>query len=269
MTAWLLLATTVLPWVSGLVIILYVRKLASSTDKCIWDWALLSWVAFVFATVPPLLIWNEDETGANAAIESMISQSLETSSSTILHVLRYVAPFGVIPVAVFWAKIMVNHKANEEETDGVWTHIFDMDNTQSQKQQSKLIAFVIKTIVMIFVFFGVLDKVGIPTGDVLQVTTVFSLGLSWSMRDWLGSLWAAFMLAFTTELTCGSIMLLATPPPGFDAGAKLRVVKTGIIYTVVTTINKQNEQNQQFNNYKCAYVSNGSLLTGGFTLVNE
>ena len=37
---------------------------------------------------------------------------------------------------------------------------------------------------MVFAIFALINKVGIPTDSVLNIATVFSLGLSWSMRDW-------------------------------------------------------------------------------------
>ena len=108
-------------------------------------------------------------------------------------------------------------------------------------------------------FFDILDKIGIQTSEVLQITTVFSLGLSWSMRDWLSSLWASFMIAFTTQLSVDSTIRIGTEQTK-PAPALLRVVKTGLIFTVCTTNNNPEDKNDEI------YIPNSSLVSRGFTI---
>jgi hypothetical protein len=52
----------------------------------------------------------------------------------------------------------------------------------SQFQQATLVTWTFKVVIIIFVCVSALDTIGIKTDDMLEITTVFSLGLSWSMR---------------------------------------------------------------------------------------
>lgn len=134
--------------------------------------------------------------------------------------------------------------------------------------------------IMIYIFFDVLDNVGIDASEVIQITTVFSLGLSWSMRDWLSrcvrclcrsdrarSLWASFMIAFTTELSCGSVI-----QAGFSGKSDelLTVVRPGLIYTMCTSAKKTDRYKPEDDSQcKFVYVPNSVLLSGGFVIKSK
>ena len=81
------------------------------------------------------------------------------------------------------------------------------------------------------------------------------------MRDWLSSLWASFMIAFTTQLSVDSTIRIGTEQPK-PASALLRVVKTGLIFTVCTTT----ESSQDKSNQNELYIPNSSLVSRGFSI---
>ena len=130
---------------------------------------------------------------------------------------------------------------------------------KQQRSQSQLITFAIKVMIMMFVFFDLLEEVGIHTSDMLQITTVFSLGLSWSMRDWLASLWASFMIAFTTDLTVGSeIKMGNNGNVGRTPDGWLKVKAPGLIFTVCCLSEKSTTQE--------IYIPNSAIVSGGFVI---
>lgn len=95
---------------------------------------------------------------------------------------------------------------------------------------------------------------GIETGNMLEITTVFSLGLSWSMRDWLASVWGCFMLAFCTALTPRKQISI-----GF-ANQKMFIVKAiGLVFV-------QCECTTESGDVLSVYVPNSALVTQGFTI---
>jgi len=258
-----LLLAVVLPWGTGLWCII---KFNPNGNLGVW-----TWVGVLVFTALPFFIWKDGDENSADAVKDMLSESIDRSFDTIMHSLRYIAPFAVYPVVVFWIKLIVDYSVVHEEGDATPNHSHNKQcfvssyDAMAQRQQARLITFVIKTIITIFVFFSVLQRVGIPTGEVLQITTVFSLGLSWSMRDWLSSLWASFMLAFTTELTCGSRLLLSSPAFGIDTSTPLHVVRTGLMYTVCVHERDGGDDTQR-KIVKHIYLANSSLLTNGFTI---
>ncbi|MBV30877.1 MAG: hypothetical protein CL504_09600 [Actinobacteria bacterium] len=235
------------------------------------------WFALLGLFLVPIGIWKE----STSAASHLADYSLKRVGDTLLHLFRYILPFTAYPLIVFWLKLMVNQRADDEETGD---NQMKLRNPKMQRVQARLITFAIKVMVMVFVFFELLNRVGIETSEVLQIGTVFSLGnnkpirtlrlalvsgLSWSMRDWLSSLWASFMIAFTTELSVDSQIILGTalPPnpvnptnpansaPGVS-NPWMRVIKTGLIFTVC-------------NNAKGGadvYIPNSTLVAGGFVI---
>ena len=258
-----LLFAVVVPWGAGLWCIV---KFNPNGNLGIW-----TWFGVLVLTTLPFFIWNNGSENSADAVKDMLSESVDRSFDTIMHSLRYIAPFAVYPVVVFWIKLIVDYSVVREEGDAEQDHVRSKRcfvaayDAVAQRQQARLITFVIKTIITIFVFFSVLERVGIPTGEVLQITTVFSLGLSWSMRDWLSSLWASFMLAFTTELTCGSRLLLSSPAFGIDTSTPLHLVRTGLMYTVCVHEREATDDAPR-KIIKHIYLANSSLLTNGFTI---
>lgn len=254
MNVLLLLLTVCLPWLVGW-IILYRNK--ADPDAILYKhWVQIHrlwWVVLLLAGIP-FFIWSGDESDSASSTEGVLGAILDRSSSAIAHVLRYLLPFAVFPTVIFWIKLVVNHRADAQEqqygTEGL------QRNSEQQRQQSQLITFTIKTLIMIFVFFGILTQIGINTDEVLNITTVFSLGVSWSMRDWLSSLWACFMLAFSTKLTCGMRLRLGCTVPE-KPDKWFTVIRPGLLYTVCKA-----DHDEQIE----VYIPNSQLLTGGFVL---
>lgn len=167
------------------------------------------------------------------------------------HALRYVLPFLIYPIIVYFTKLALYASAESNETPAVTASLSDECYYRRQFQQSTLITWTLKVIIMIFVFFNVLDLVGVKTGDMLEITTVFSLGLSWSMRDWLSSMWGCFMLAFCTDLTIGTCIKQTG-----NAVDTFTVCAPGLMF-VYCQKNKTNEY---------IYIPNSNLVTSGFVI---
>ena len=178
----------------------------------------------------------------------------------------------------------MHHTQNTQE-QAWWAQLLNTRNIKQQRQQAQLITFVLKVLILVFVFFDLLGKLDIQTDRVLQIGTVFSLGLSWSMRDWLSSLWASFMISFTTELTCDSILIMGTNSAGASVNDMLRCIRPGLIYTVCThevdtkrdLTEKQLAQMRSMGRTdqwykgekKLVYIPNSALVSQGFVILHK
>lgn len=163
--------------------------------------------------------------------------------------MRYLLPFLIYPVIVYFTKLALYAGA---ERNGEFSGPKKEGYYHQQFQQATIIAWTLKVIILIFIFFNVLDQVGIKTGDILEITTVFSLGLSWSMRDWLSSMWGCFMLAFCTELTVGTDIKLS----GNNIDI-FTVREPGLMFVYC----------QKFNTNEFIYVPNSTLVATGFSVM--
>lgn len=221
-----------LPWTLNLLVLQRFYSKAEDEARTFWFQAILAWFVLLGFTLGPSLHWTNENENSLDSVLWVLEKSWDTVYDALVHVLRYIIPFAVYPLIMFWLKIWVHRTQNKQE-QAWWAPQLDTRNVKQQRQQSQLITFVLKVLVLVFVFFDLLGKLGIQTDKVLQIGTVFSLGLSWSMRDWLSSLWASFMISFTTELTCDSIIAVGT---NSNAGVQdmLRVYRPGLIYTVCT-----------------------------------
>lgn len=259
-----LVCGVLVPWAVGAYIITkfsHQEGIDKDKVKDMWSTPTAFWVvALPLLTVPPFFIWQSRDEGSSAyALEFVVKESFSRSWDTTIHVLKYIVPFALYPMILFWLKFLVNSRAQAEEQNNEVFAGMNKHDPVAHSQQAKLIGFVIKLLIMIFVFFAALDKIGVSTGEVLEITTVFSLGLSWSMRDWLSSLWAAFMIAMTTDLTSGSYIRLSNMQEDEKA---VQVVRTGLMYTVCIKYTKPKEM-------EYIYIANSSLLNNGFSVVKS
>ena len=171
-------------------------------------------------------------------------------------ILRYVTPFMIYPVILFWLKVLLYNTENMNADSRCIERRWD-----SNCHQSRLIAWVIKVIIMVFVLFDIADSVGIQTGDVVQITQIFSIGISWSMRDWLSGLWACFMLAFTTDIAPNRYIETAT-------NGKLYVEHLGLLF--VTCVTETDAETALANKgsisdvYPKVHIPNTELLQRGY-----
>ena len=173
--------------------------------------------------------------------------------TTTWHCLRYLLPFVIYPIIVYFTKLAMHFSA--ETSSGTKLTKKDAAYYDNQFQQATLVTWTFKVIILIFVFFSALDTIGIRTGDMLEITTVFSLGLSWSMRDWLASMWGCFMLAFCISLTKGSVI---STVQGTD---KLTVNSSGLMFVTVSN-NNSSEISE-------LYIPNSTLVAQGFRIYSK
>lgn len=207
--------------------------------------------SFAFVVVVSMMIATDE-----SDVSSLGGDILQRAWNTTNHVVKYLFPFVVYPIAVFWMKVASHYHANNEETDKVKLKLNSLQ-LKVERKQAQIITWTIKVLVLIFIFFAMLDHLGYETDSILQITTVFSLGLSWSMRDWLSSMWGCFMLAFCTDLTNGVVIKCRA------CGEKILTVKrTGIMYTVCE-MDTQNGTKEQ------VHLPNATLVSSGFSIIEK
>ena len=165
---------------------------------------------------------NNDKTFLDYPKELFIACG-DLTMTTTWHCMRYLLPFVIYPIIVYFTKLAMHFGA--ETAGGVNLITKGKCYYDNQFQQATLVTWTLKVIIMIFVFFSALNTIGIQTNDMLEITTVFSLGLSWSMRDWLASMWGCFMIAFCTPLTQGSKIKTTSESPMVVISPGLMFVK--------------------------------------------
>jgi len=75
---------------------------------------------------------------------------------------------------------------------------------EADKARARTAASVFRLGVVIFAASQLFDSIGLNIEQVVQIGSVFSLGISWSMRDSLSSLWASLLMTFTTDVLEGA-----------------------------------------------------------------
>lgn len=169
------------------------------------------------------------------------------------HSMRYILPFLIYPIVVFFGKLAL-HFGSEVEGKAANASFKRKEYYENQFEQAAVLTWTFKAIVLIFVSFNVLQQVGIETGDMIEITTVFSLGLSWSMRDWMASVWGCFMLAFCTKLTPQSVIRLRS-----NSEQSLQVRATGLVFVECSYVTDDKKP-------VILYVPNSALVTQGFMI---
>ena len=225
----------VLPWVVHLYIILRQRNHAHNSGRSLlfWNRAFAAWFSVLIAFAVPAAMWTSDNHNSIDTVRWLLTATFVKVSDALVHVLRYVLPFAAYPFVVFGFKLLLD---NSVGANGEGDSFQDVRHRQQHRMQAQLITFAIKVVVVAFVFFDMITSLGIPSDKVLQMGTIFGVGLSWATSDWLRSLWASFMLAFTTDLTTGSEILLGSPSPTdlTESDQWLIVQEPGLIFTICT-----------------------------------
>lgn len=279
-----LLYCILIPWGLNAIVLMYFLRKADELHVTFWRWSLLGWLTILGFTLGPALKWDTGKENSLESVLYVLEESWDQVYNSLVHVLRYIIPFAVYPLIIFWLKIWVHNTQNSQE-QAWWAPKLNTQQVKQQRQQSQLITFVLKVLVLVFVFFDLLGKLNIQTDKVLQIGTVFSLGLSWSMRDWLSSLWASFMISFTTELTCDSIIAMGTNSDA-TVQSMLRVCRPGLIYTVCAKRISPNSskplqedelsqlrgagrmEDWYHSPHKLVYIPNSMLVTQGFVVLH-
>lgn len=244
--------TITLPWLTGLfflVVLFFIQIAHTPTNDLVSRLGHTTAICFAWVTMFALLIallsLNRDMEQKGAA--DLLAGSWNRAWRAAANVMGFTMPFMIYPTIVYWLK----HNTDKMfEKDRRLSH---EDEAESQTfHQSNLITYTIKSLVIVLVVFSVLNNVGVETDSILQITTVFSLGLSWSMRDWLSSMWGCFILAFSTKL-CKKTYLRLTGDQHW-----LQVRRPGIIFVVCQKIGNDESDER-------IYVPNASLMTRGFS----
>jgi small-conductance mechanosensitive channel len=221
------------PWTINLFILLRMRLHAHRAGKplAFWNKAFAAWACVLIAFSVPAVTWTGLEYNSVDTVRWLLYATTLRVGGALVHVLRYVLPFAAYPLVVFWFKLLVDYSVG---SNGDGDRFRDIRQRQQHRLQAQLITFALKVIIVSFVFFDMITSLGIPSDKVLQMGTIFGIGLSWATSDWLRSLWASFMLAFTTDLTVGSEILLGNPSPnGLNESSDwLRVQDAGLIFTI-------------------------------------
>lgn len=74
----------------------------------------------------------------------------------------------------------------------------------AHKARAATAANTINACILVYAAFLLVGDIGLDVGQVVQIGSVFSIGLSWSMRDSLSSLWASLLLSLTTDIIEGA-----------------------------------------------------------------
>jgi small-conductance mechanosensitive channel len=214
----------------------------------------LLWFILLILNLVPLIQYEK----SRDLVSDLIENVFERTWDSVINVIGYLVPFAIYPAAILSIKMLLHSSiaqanASESDTDNeaASLHLF-----HKQREQSKLITWILKVLIMIFALFAIVEGLGLQTGDALQITSIFSLGLSWSMRDWLSSLWAAFLMAFTTDVTVGVIIQFGIGKP-----ERYRVMKTGLMFLACKRIN----DNKIIDN-EIIHFPNSVLLNNGFVI---
>lgn len=184
----------------------------SSTTHNIPPELWLGWVGVAAVSGATLILvatMSPDENPNRSTVDSVtnaFSSAAVLSGDALVETLGYLFFFTMLPLMLFWFKILAARRSAANESVDHTEETLAMDRAYKWLHQGKLIAFILQVLIIVYLLFHTLERIGIPVDGLIQIGTVFSLGLSWSMRSWLSSLWAGFMVAFTTNLTANCVM---------------------------------------------------------------
>lgn len=75
---------------------------------------------------------------------------------------------------------------------------------RAHRARAATAATTISACILVYATFLLIGDIGLDVDQVVQIGSVFSIGLSWSMRDSLSSLWASLLLSLTTDIIEGA-----------------------------------------------------------------
>lgn len=110
-----------------------------------------------------------------------------------------VASTAVYATALYWVFYMSSiATAFGGSADNPWTSL------KADKARASTAAALVRLSVGIFAASRLFNSLGLNIEQVVQIGSIFSLGISWSMRDSLSSLWASLLMTFTTDVLDGA-----------------------------------------------------------------
>ena len=201
------------------------------------------------------------EDDASEVAQDLLVDSVEKSAEVFVEVFRYVAPFALYPLIIYWLKVLSSIGSECQHLGNPCNRDSDALERAGERrlQQTRVVTWVVKVLILVFVLFAVLSSLGIETSDVVQITSIFSLGLSWSMSDWLKGLWACFMIAFSTELASDSIIAV-----GGDTQTCYKVISAGLVFVTCRVYNRSQGESKGL---EIVYIPNSTLFQQGFRIL--
>lgn len=246
-----------LPWFIGflLLCVLFTLQVLHTHEDDLWKrtrHTMKMSCAWIFMSFPLIFLISHNRTSSQG-VEDLFSGAWHRAWEAATHVMGFIMPFMIYPTIVYWLKYNTDQMFEKDRAVPT-VDSAEKDKASQTFHQANLITYTIKSLVIVLVIFSVLNNVGVQTDSILQITTVFSIGLSWSMRDWLSSMWGCFILAFSTKL-CKETYLRQTGDPNW-----LEVCRPGIIFVVC-----KRPVIDGVDNDERIYVPNSSLMTRGFS----
>lgn len=114
-----------------------------------------------------------------------------------------VASTAVYATALYWvfylSSVATAFGQSGDDTDSRTSPLAD-------KARARTTTAVFRLGVGIFAASQLFDSIGLNIEQVVQIGSVFSLGISWSVRGSLSSLWASLLMTFTTDVLDGAEM---------------------------------------------------------------
>ena len=104
---------------------------------------IVGWVVLLVAILVPFWSYSSQDYGSVDALGDLLRQIVDRVAVATVHILRYVLPFAVYPLVVFWLKLLLNYRTDSEET-AWWVHEMPARDLAQQRQQAQLITFAIK-----------------------------------------------------------------------------------------------------------------------------
>lgn len=219
---------------------------------------------------------SPDENPNRSTVDSVtnaFSSAAVISGDALVETLGYLFFFTMLPLLLFWFKILAERRSTANESaDGGPVEV-DINKARKWLHQGRLIAFILKILIIVYLLFNTMQRIGIPVDGLIQIGTVFSIGLSWSMRDWLSSLWAGFMLAFSTGLTAncvieskqGEVYIVASTGLMFFICEKYDSVDGAIAARAEFAKNGTTKSTRKY--HRLVHLPNSSFVQSGFTLI--
>jgi len=241
---WLAVLSIITPWA------IVMAMLIASEQRTGYAWG--AWLVVGVSVLWAL--WFDS--GAEQAVIDVVEESGRRSGAAFVHILRYIVPFTVYPIMIYFMKTVSDASSQIQHTKSEQTDTTNSAEENNRRvSQTRVISWVVKILIMVFVLISLLTELGIETSDVLQITSIFSLGLSWSMRDWLSGLWACSMMAFTTDLAPGQTIRVGF---GVD-GDELTVNEVALSFVICSRKNNRH--------VKTIYIPNNVMFNQGFTIL--
>jgi len=191
-----------LPWITGGAIIMFT---AHRKSKRTW----VVWCTLGLAVAMSCIIRDN----AACTLVDALTDSATRAIDSVEFVLSVATPLLVLPVAIFFARsVLAETTAKSQGT---------VEMPQQTRDQAYLVTFILKVAIAVYVSFGIIGRCGLSLDGVVDLATVMSIGVSWSMRDWLTSAWAGLVIACCTDLSSNCTLQIGTS----GASPHLKVIR--------------------------------------------